>query len=502
MRPIPILAALFCLFPSSAAVPLAPLAISASAEPPVATAPVQEQAREQEQEPQLAFSWAVAPSELGAVRLPEVPALGAWQAGPSNTLYRSIPSFTGDPSYEVLVLPPTSGHATQAERFLLQFPGDLLERPMHERALVVGMHGFQQSEKSIFLNTELPFECASRGWILVAPYGMTDTHFGNVRSQQALEACVRIVYGAMPFNHRRVYAVGFSMGGLAALSFGMRHLDVHGLRFAGVAVHTAPLDLFASWNDASPPLRELLADELHFGGTPDEDPFAWERVTPVRFLESGIVDPEHATVDNLRHVPVLLHANLADPLPHLVEGIQELKNHLLLRGATVEESLVFRPESGHSWSTMDFAATLDFLAQQGLGAIPDETTLACDRTGGWLGSELRAMPMNTHARYRLERGPASVGHTNAFALTQTHGVDELAIDVAAFGLDAGAPLSFLHASADATYDLIVLSGYTSAPGSVLVDGVPPRSLGYDEERSELRIVPTADGRAVQVDVIP
>ena len=118
------------------------------------------------------------------IGLPAEPTLGAWQAGPSNTLYRSIPSFTGDPSYEVLLLPPSSGHPTQAERFLLQFPADLLERPMQERAMVVGLHGFQQSEKSIFLNTELPWECASRGWILLAPYGMTDTHFGNVGSQQ------------------------------------------------------------------------------------------------------------------------------------------------------------------------------------------------------------------------------------------------------------------------------------------------------------------------------
>ncbi|MCA8979192.1 MAG: hypothetical protein KDC14_04130 [Planctomycetes bacterium] len=481
MRPIPVLAAVAPLFAHSAV-----------------AAPLQAA----EEEPQLAFSWAVSSSELGAVRLPAEPTLGAWQAGPSNTLYRSIPSFTGDPSYEVLLLPPSSGHPTQAERFLLQFPADLLERPMQERAMVVGLHGFQQSEKSIFLNTELPWECASRGWILLAPYGMTDTHFGNVGSQQALEACVRIVYGAMPFNHRRVYAVGFSMGGLAALSFGMRHLDVHGLRFAGVAVHTAPLDLFQSWNDATPPLRELLSDELHFGATPEDDPFAWERVTPVRFHESGVVDPEHATVDNLRHVPVLLHANLADPLPHLVEGVQELKNHLLLRGATVEESLVFEPTMGHSWSTMDFAATLDFLGEQGLGPVPDESTLACDRTGGWLGAELRAMQANSHARYRLERGPASIGHTNAFALTQTRGVDELAIDVAAYGLDVNALLSFQHASADGTYDMVVLNGYTSAPGNVLVDGVPPRSLGFDEERHELRIVPTGDGHAVRVDVIP
>jgi predicted esterase len=483
MRLIPILAALVATFVTSA---------------PLRAA----RAVQAEEEPQVAFSWAVTKAELGVVSPPVQPGIGGWQAGPSNTLYRPIPSFTGDPTYEVLVLPPTSGHQRQSERFLLQFPADLLERPMSERALVVGMHGFQQSEKSIFLNTELPWECASRGWLLVAPYGMTDTHFGNVRSQQALEACVRVVYRAMPFNHRRVYAVGFSMGGLAALSFGMRHLDVHGLRFAGVAVHTAPLDLFQSWNNASPPLRELLADDMHFGATPTEDAFEWERVSPVRFLESGVVDPAHAPVDNLRHIPVLLHANLADPLPHLVEGIQELKNHLLLRGAVVEESLVFQPTAGHSWGTMDFGATLDFLGEQGLGPIPDESTLSCDRAGGWLGSELRAMQAGAHARYRLERGPASVGHTNAFALTETRGVDELAIDVAAYGLDASAPLSFVHASADATYDTIVLGGYTSEPGIVSVDGVAPRSVRFDEELGELRIVPTATGRAVQVDVIP
>lgn len=455
-----------------------------------------------EEEPQLAFSWAQSPFELGAVKLPPDLTLGDWKAGPTNTLYRTIPSFTGSPSFEVLVLPPTSGHESRAERFLLQFPDDLLDRPMKDRAVVVGLHGFGQSEKSIFLNTELPFECAARGWILIAPYGMTDTHFGNPQSQTALEACVRVVYGAMPFNHRRVYAVGFSMGGLAALSFGMRHLDVNGLRFAGVAVHTAPLDLFASWNEASPPLRELLADDWHFGCTPETNEFEWERVSPVRFLESGVVDPDHAPVDNLRHVPILLHANLADPLPHLVEGIQELKNHLLLRGATVQESLVFKPSSGHAWNTMDFTATLDFLAEQGLGSIPDDSTLSCDRVGGWLAAEVRAKSFGTHARYRLERGPAGIEHTNAFALTRTRALDEIAIDMHAYGLDTTEPLSFLHASDDGTYDTIVLKGYTAKPGSVSVDGLAPRSFVFDEERNELRIVPTTHGRSVQVDVIP
>ena len=453
-------------------------------------------------EPQVAFSWAESTSDLGVVALPAQPGIGGWQVGPTNTLYRSVPSFTGDPTYEVLVMPPTSGHATRAERFLLQFPADVLERPRHEIALVVGMHGFKQTEKSVFLGTELPWECTARGWVLLSPYGLTDTNFGNVQSQRALEACVRIVYSAIPFNHRRVYAVGFSMGGLGALSFGMRHLDVRGLRFAGIAVHTAPLDLLRDWTEMAPPMQELLADDLHFGASPLEDPFAWERVSPVRFLENGLVDPEHVPVENLLHVPVLLHANLADTVPHLVEGIQELKNHLLLRGATVEESFVFDPEAGHSWSTMDFGTTLDFLAEHGLGAIPGESVLSCDRTGGWLGSELRAKPSNTHARYRLERAPADIEHTNAFALTGTRAVDELAIDVQALGLDTAAPLSFLHASADGTHDQLILTGYASEPGAVLVDGAAPRFLEYDEEREELRIAPTDDGHAVRVDVIP
>lgn len=455
-----------------------------------------------ESEPPRAFSWAESLHDMGAVEPPAQPGIDGWQEGPTNTLYRAVPSFTGDPTYEVLVLAPTSGHASRAERFLLQFPGDLLERPLEERALLVGLHGFAQTEKSIFLNTELPWECSARGWILVAPYGLSDTHFANVRSQAALEACVRVVYGAMPFNHRRVYAVGFSMGGLAALSFGMRHLDPRGLRFAAIAVHTAPLDLFQAWKLSSPPLQERLADDDHFGGTPTGSPFAWERVTPVRFLESGLVDAEHAPVDNLLHVPVMLHANLEDPLPHLVEGTQELKNHLLLRGATVEESFVFQPDGGHKWRTMDFAATVDFLAQHSLGGLPDDATLWCDRADAFLAAEVRAMPKDTHARYRLSVQPSQVAHTNAFALRATRELDELAVDVRALGLDPTAPLAFLHESADGTHDVIVLRGYETAPSSVSVEGVPPRLLEHDPETGELRVAPTSSGRAVRVDVVP
>jgi len=156
-----------------------------------AALPAAARAAPQEQAPRVAFTWAQEPQDLGHVE-PPAGASGGWYSGPPGTSYRPVPGFGADPTFEVVVRAPHSGHPVLAERFLLQFPADFLTRPFQERALVIGCHSYGVSEKEIFLSTDLPYECAQRGWMLLAPYGLKDTSFANVQSQVSLRAVVRL----------------------------------------------------------------------------------------------------------------------------------------------------------------------------------------------------------------------------------------------------------------------------------------------------------------------
>lgn len=446
------------------------------------------------------FSWAQAAEDVGHVH---VPASGpGWTPGPGNTRYRPVPSFTGDPTFEAILGPPESGHPILAERILVQMPADFAARPFEKRVLVVAFHSFSVSEKEVFLSTELPHECARRGWMLVAPYGLKDTHYANVNSQRSLESVARVLYQFVPFNYRRVYAVGFSMGALSALSFGMRHLDPGELRFAGIVAHTPPLDVAALFESASPQFQATLSNAGHFGAPPSVDPFAYERVSPA-FLAPGGLDPQLVPAANLAHVPLFLHTNLADPQQGLVVGTQQLADLLRLFGAEVVESFVYEPGLGHAWATLPLARALDVVATGRLeGNGPPQATVFADRTGAWHQAELREAPPLVHARWRLAIAPADAPAPNAFEVVGTRHVEELAFLPEALGLEVAHTLWVRHQSLDGTPDRLILRGYSAAPSEVVTESGAPLEWSFDPLAGEVRVVPSSDGHPVWVRVVP
>lgn len=453
-----------------------------------------------EEPPRGLFSWAQSAEDLGPVHAPA--SVGAWTPGPGNTRYRPVPSFSGDPTFEAILGPPESGHPILAERILVQMPADFTVRPFAERVVVFAFHSFSVSEKEIFLSTDLPQECARRGWMLVAPYGLKDTHFANVQSQRSLESVARVLYQFVPFNYRRVYAVGFSMGALYALSFGMRHLDPGELRFAGIVAHTPPLDVAAQFELATPAVQAMLSNAGHFGAPPSVDPFAYERVSPA-FLAPGGLDPDLVPAANLAHLPIFLHANLADPQQALVVGTQQLANLLRSFGADVVEHYVHEPGLGHTWATLPLARALDAVASGVLvGNGPPASSVFADRVGVWHQAELREAPPLVHARWRLAISPPGAPGANAFEVIETRHVEEIAFRPAALGLATDAVLWVRHASADGTSDRLVLRGFSASPAAVTVDGGAPVATSYDDAAGELAVVPTSDGRDVWVRIEP
>lgn len=458
--------------------------------------------RVQEEEPQEMFRWAQTVEDLGQVNLPVV-GKGGWNYGPNGMFYRSVPSFSGDPTFELLFQPPYSGSAKYPERLLVQMPAGFASKPFHDRAVVVAFHRFSVSEKDIFLNTTLPMEARQRGWMLVAPYGLTDTNFGNVQSQQSLATIAHALFAVVPFNYRRVYGVGFSMGGISALSFGMRHLDGLQMQFAAAAVHTGTMDMVQTFDNSGLAVKLLLANERHFGGTPTQSLFEYTRVSPVRFLPNGLVDPEFAPVVNFEQRAIYLHSNLADPQTTLVAGMSSLRQFLQQRGANVVEDLVYEPTLGHNWATMDMTKALDYLGQHDLAkTMPDSQDFVVDTPGRWWQVEVDTIEADKAAKFHLDMAPYQLGILNSFNLSDTDGLHAITLDLNKIGLTTTQPLRFTHSTVDGTYDWVTLRGVPFKPRSIQANGGPPATWNYNPTQKELRIVPHLTGSTVTVEILP
>ncbi len=442
------------------------------------------------------FRWSLDADRPGPVELLDTSGWSEHAAGGFH--YRSVPSWTDAPTYELYFAPPASGHATLAERALVQVPLGFGDRPRPQRAAVVAFHGAGRSEKEVFVETELPRECARRGWLLVAPYGLTDSHFANQASQEALAAVMAGVEALAPFERRRVYAVGCAMGGLSALNFAMRHQDPRGLRVAGVVCHSPTLDLAAEWRRASGRERVRIATSI--GGTPREVPRAYERISPARFSSQGLVDPRRSPVVQLEGMLIYLCANLADPEVTRPTEVQELRAFLNARGARVVEGLVFQPGVGGGWSSLPLGHALDLLSEQLVHGVPRVLEVFADRPGTYGAAVLRRLGEGTHGRFRLSLADPDE-RENSVALEGTVNVEEVAIDPGLAELDPTRPVTLRWSSADGTADRVVLRGYPRMPAQVTIDGgrPSPRVWAWISDAGEVRLdLPSSDRTSVVV----
>ena len=453
------------------------------------------------EEPTLGFSWAQTNRDLGTVTVPGATATG-WSAPGYAWRYRQVPAFASDPTFEVVVTAPDSGHDSLPERFLLQYPRNWASKPSSERVLVVAFHSYSVSEKQIFLDTDLPFECAQRGWMLFAPYGLRDTNFANTASQASLETILLQIYNLLGYNHERVYGVGFSMGGLCATSYAMRHLDPGSPRFAAVLSHTGTVDMVREYDRSDAFAQQRLRNPWHFGAAPALDPYAYDRVSPARFFPSGLLDASRAPISSALHLPFYIHLNLADPNTEILAEAMELKNFLSFRGATVHELLVNDPVAGHSWSTLPMGPALDVLSQHTLPSNPPNFEAFADRSGVWLYSEVHGKSPDRHARYEIEVSPLNLPTVNSFRISETRDLDVVALRLRAMGLDPALPLTFECSSIDNSDDVYVLKGYPAPPAGVRIVRAGRSSWSHDPVAQELVIRVELRYGAAQVVILP
>jgi len=436
--------------------------------------------------PATPFKWSTT-SHLGPVQIPIPGQYGWFLLKGLNLEARAVPSLTGDPTVEVLFAPPASGHPTKAERITFQFPLDPASIP-GSGALVIAFHSYSVSEKDIWINTQLAQICKERGWLLVAPYGMVDTHYGNFESQLSLDNVLSTVGKFFHWDPQRVYTVGFSMGGGAALSYSMRHLQSGRTQIAGVVNHTGTQDLVDVYNKGNIAVKQMLINDSHFHGPPttEDGAYAYKRVSPSIFT-GGALDPDFTPVRNLAHLPIYTFVNLDDPQTNLVADNLAVSSYLQGQGVNVNLATAHKGAI-HAWSTLDLDAALNWISGYSLPADPLAATVFADLQGQYFGTNVRQKPLQRIAYYEF----SADSPTNSFHVDNTRDLDSLVLDLPALGLNPALALGGSWSSQETIGDELVLSGYTTAPTQVLMNGMPSTTWTFEPILGEV-VIPIPAG---------
>lgn len=394
-----------------------------------------------------------------------------------------------------------------AEIFLVVPPNDLPHPD--PRPLVVAYHSFGVSYLDILNNTTLVQEAQARGWYLLACTGAADIHFSSIESQIHTQLALSWIWslppGLLNVDPTRVYAIGFSMGGGAALNFAARNLDPTEQLFAAEFCHTGTVSLPNEYADNA--LSRWILNCWHDStcnpvGCSMSSPCVAEGWSMRRSSVSPYddqtlqVEPGADLARNLVHTGVKLFRAANDPEVNLLEQNSVLAAHLLSLGMTqgvnFDDQIV--PGAVHDWVTLDESAALDWLGQFALAGPPPSGSLLADGPDRYFHFDVAqdAPGVFTPFTWSLNLG------SNALTVSQTANLNRLTVHTgpAATGLSTAQTLTLTLSTMDGTGDRIVLTGYPQAPSQVLRDGVPNGSWTYVAFTDRLVIPETHGGTHV------
>lgn len=432
------------------------------------------------------------PATVAWIQRVSIPLQG--QAGPGGLTGPGAPGFTGL-LYRVFV--PATGYD---ELFSLHVPA---ASPGVARPMLVGFHGFGTSHLDLYFNArELMDEAAARGWFFLAPFQANPAtsspaagalrdpsfSFASAESQVHVEALIDFVLSQWSVDVDRIYGIGFSMGGGNALSFAARHRDRDRGAFAAVVNHTGTVSVSDVWTNNPPtavcnpgatnPVRSKM--HLTFGGLPPS--FEYQRSSLIDLDPAGQLLPggRHMAV-NLAGVPVQSHHHAQDSLTYLVDQtiafhgflstVTGASSSLLVGTASACPSSTCGIPNEHCWDTVDLAGACGWLASQRLDAAPLQGELLADRDGRWgsIEVELETAGQFGALRYAFTTQPSGAATVE---LLDRENLQRLEVDGVAYGLDLSAGITVRTSSVDGLPTTLVLDGITTAPFSVLRNGVP------------------------------
>ncbi|HTF91050.1 MAG TPA: alpha/beta fold hydrolase [Planctomycetota bacterium] len=377
------------------------------------------------------------------------------------------------------------------EPFNLMVPTPM---PMDPAPLLVVFHKYGSSHNDVLQNTDFVKECAKRGWFLVCPLAGSKKHFGSLESQVNTEAVLdwMLANATLRIDRQRIYGIGFSMGGGAALNYAARHRDPAHAMFAALINHSGGVSINNTYLH-DPPVRFILDFWFGDGSAGSADPWNMTRSSVIDFNSATlIVDPTTDLARNLGSTPLATWRPSVDTISYLPEQNDVLDHHLQtalgrVPGPTYSYNVV--TFIGHLWRMIDASAACDWLGQFTLQVPASGRTLA-DHDG-------------IYERFYLEQDAAGAftpidwsldAQSNALHVGATANLKRLSIDPIAAGLTNTAPLLVTTASADATGDEIVITHWPQFPSALLRDGIATASWTYDPQTLELTLF-ESDGAA-------
>lgn len=358
------------------------------------------------------------------------------------------------------------------ETFWLQIPADY--DPGVPCPLLVGWHQWGANHLELKYSTDFDEIANQRGWIVTAHLGVSTTHWNNQATQSHVVDVIDWIAERYAVDPCRIYMVGSSMGGAAAMIFADNHLDPHGPMVAAAASVSGIQDCERRFHEQG--INHSMIEA--FGGTPEEVPFEYHRNSAIYFADS--TGSMHR---NARHLPLWLTFGQGSSDQIWREHAEDLYAEMV----TFADTVVLRESefSGHGWSCAEEDLIADFLAGCTLATFPERISISADQEGSWYWAEVAMRePAESFARFE---GRVDPEHGWIF-FTMVRNVARAALDLPAVGFDydRGA-FGCLWAIEDARPATLVFRGVSQEPASVLRDGQPHLDWDYDPQAAELWI---------------
>jgi pimeloyl-ACP methyl ester carboxylesterase len=438
-----------------------------------------------EQRPDLSYAPGTGPRTGLGIGVRMMTSLNAPSQPGSITSRAGVPPVSETPRWYEVTIQPGTGFA---ERFLVQESNGVGPRPM-----LVVFHKFGVSHYDGLLNTSFFAEARRRNWFCIAPLSGGQTHFSDARSHVHTEAAMEWVRSRFSVDTARVYAVGFSMGGGAAMNYAARQLDPTGLMIAAVFNQSGILSHEDTYPQSGTTVQQIYDDRFGNGQPGSATPWNLQRGSVFSFdpLTLAVV-PGTDLGRNLLHLATHTTRTTGD-IPYLITQNDLFHQYQLGRGALPSRHvLTVVNYPGHSWDAVSETSVCNWLRNHSL-VLPTAASTLADSNGRFFHFQVEQAVAGGFTPFVWSVSAAS----NAVSVTGTANLVRVRVATTDAGLDPLQALTVTTGCADGLPDQVVLEDYSLPPSQVLRDGVGVTNWMHDGQLGRLTLDET-DGLASHV----
>lgn len=279
-----------------------------------------------------------------------------------------LPIFAAAQVDTVITIATTLGDTT--ETFWLQIPESY--QPSVPAPLLIGWHQWGGDYLEFKNQTDFDSLADARGWIAASHYGVSSTHWNNHPTQSHVVDVINWIAAHYAVDQDRIYMVGSSMGGAAAMVFSNNHLDPDGPMVAAAASVSGIQDCERRFYEQGINYSMISA----FGGTPEEVPYEYHRNSAIYFD-----DYSESMHFNAQHLPLYLTFGRA-----WTDSVWRCHaEDLYAVMAPFADTVVIHESSlpGHGWSNCEADLICDFLENFTVNRYPSEIDVNADEPGQW-----------------------------------------------------------------------------------------------------------------------